>query len=805
MLDTQVGGRGWHFGDGPFTDAHEVDTAWVDAHPIDDAPWQKKMVLADYNAYAFREPTLQFDQGQLIEYVHPASAEAVTFQPMQLQWTNDLDQISAVADPQAVAATINDDMLTWVDAYGSGIDFQWETQTARLMKYVNIASLADLGAPPQFIIDGGNPVLRVELLFQKSANTETWVDGVLWDEKANNPQETLNHVEFRLAGEPLWWFKAPKAWNSNSGEPGNTINPTMRLRKSAQNLFVEILTPWSWLETSIYPVTIDVVVDEQISGTTYDGMEEADTTWHEDGYDSDGIGLGGALGGSADLDAGLVFTSVAVTQGSTIDTAYVQLYGTWESMADDVDLITAGFDEDNTAVFASDGSDRPSTRAQTTATVSESWTAAQWDYNWNTLAEIKTVIEEITDRGSFSSGNNIGVVIKDDNNAVQDRIQAHDYTTDSGNAAKLHIEYTAAGGDTLNGTATLAGVGSLTADADKVAAANATLAGVGSLTAAGENTRFGTSTLAGVGSLTAAGENTRLGTATLSGVGSLAAVGAGEFIGTATLSGVGALAAVGTRISGAEKGTATLSGVGSLAAAGENTRYVATTLAGVGTLQATGTTFTIYSGTATLSGIGTLQAIGPSLPAAPVKRGAPGKKEKKPWLAEDFWYNKREERAEEIAATEIQSAKAVEAEYKRAAVERQYGLDDKFKERVLKEDVDLQLAGEEGERLFKRQFTRPSGSPFKAAAMRRSEDSAAGRQASAKKQELLFAGREKIVAERAAIKQSAIQDVRLKNLKKARSAQKRKKKKETKRADEIKKARLKNLKKARAAKKRKKR
>ena len=102
MFDTQVGGRGWHFGDGPFDDANEVDTEWVDAHPIDDAPWQKKMVLADYNAYAFREATHPFDQGQLIEYVHPASGEAVNFQPTQLQWTNDLDQISPIADPQAV-------------------------------------------------------------------------------------------------------------------------------------------------------------------------------------------------------------------------------------------------------------------------------------------------------------------------------------------------------------------------------------------------------------------------------------------------------------------------------------------------------------------------------------------------------------------------------------------------------------------------------------------------------------------------------------------------------------------------------
>ena len=47
--DSQVGGAGWHFGSAPYSDANEIDTAWVAG---DSAPYRRRMVLADYNAFA---------------------------------------------------------------------------------------------------------------------------------------------------------------------------------------------------------------------------------------------------------------------------------------------------------------------------------------------------------------------------------------------------------------------------------------------------------------------------------------------------------------------------------------------------------------------------------------------------------------------------------------------------------------------------------------------------------------------------------------------------------------------------------
>jgi len=427
----QVGNVGWHFGDGPFTEAHEVDTAWVDAHPIDDAPWQKKMVLADYNAYAFREATHQFDQGQLIEYRHPASGEAVSFQPTQLQWTNDIDQISPIEDPEPVSATIDDDMLTWADAYGPGIDFQWETQTTRLMKYVNIASLADLGAPPQFIIDGGNPVLRVELLFQKSDNTEIWVDGVLWDEKSNNPQVTTDNVEFRLNGDPVWRFRKPKAWDNSLGDD-REISPTMGLRASAQNLFVEILTPWSWLETATYPVTVDVTVEYGVSQSSDDAVQIAGN-----------VVLGGVALVSNAANEWIAFRwqGVTIADGVTIDVANVTVTVKAAPLRDDVDH-TLDFEDGAAPGTFVAAANNISNRTGTAASLY--WQGVGLLAGAETTPSLVAIIQELEDSYDYSAGSSMVMRLVYVN--APGNLGLDSWDAGAASTALLHIEYTPGGG-----------------------------------------------------------------------------------------------------------------------------------------------------------------------------------------------------------------------------------------------------------------------------------------------------------------------------------------------------------------------
>ncbi len=154
----------------------EIDTDW-EAGGIPDQPWLWKMAKNDFNAYAMPGND-EFDAGQIIRYVDLVSGEEITFQPQQIQWSNDLDQIEAVADPATIAGTVSGENLTWAAAYGAGIDFIWQAQTARMQKRITVDALATIGPPAQFILDGGNPYLKAPAIFQITSGIEIWIDGV---------------------------------------------------------------------------------------------------------------------------------------------------------------------------------------------------------------------------------------------------------------------------------------------------------------------------------------------------------------------------------------------------------------------------------------------------------------------------------------------------------------------------------------------------------------------------------------------------------------------------------------------------
>jgi len=98
------------------------------------------------------------------------------------------------------------------------------------------------------------------------------------------------------------------------------------------------------------------------------------------------------------------------------------------------------------------------------------------------------------------------------------------------------------------GSATLSGVGTLSATASLIRPASATLAGTGTLTAAGtviEGAVYGAATLSGTGSLAALGSYLHSAAATLAGTGTLAAVASCIRLAAAILQGIGSLAAAG--------------------------------------------------------------------------------------------------------------------------------------------------------------------------------------------------------------------------------------------------------------------
>lgn len=162
---------------------------------------------------------------------------------------------------------------------------------------------------------------------------------------------------------------------------------------------------------------------------------------------------------------------------------------------------------------------------------------------------------------------------------------------------------TAAGGSTVNGSASLTGAGTLTAVASVRIPGSAALTGAGTLGAAASVRVPGAASPTGAGILTAAATVTVPGAASMAGAGSLAAAATVTVLGAAVLTGAGTLAASsGSTVAGG----ASLAGAGSLTAAASVRIPGAAALAGAGTLAAAGTAR--VSGAAALAGTGVLTA-----------------------------------------------------------------------------------------------------------------------------------------------------------------------------------------------------
>lgn len=138
-------------------------------------------------------------------------------------------------------------------------------------------------------------------------------------------------------------------------------------------------------------------------------------------------------GGLGDSNVGLRFTGVTLLPGVVVTDARITLYFSGGSN-NNQNLKVYGIDEDNTASLSSD----PRARAHTSA-------AVDWDFTGASLGTTKTtpdlsaIVQEIIDRGGWSSGNAMGFLIEDDGSTF-----AHSWDSYEGStihAALLEITY----------------------------------------------------------------------------------------------------------------------------------------------------------------------------------------------------------------------------------------------------------------------------------------------------------------------------------------------------------------------------
>ena len=169
--------------------------------------------------------------------------------------------------------------------------------------------------------------------------------------------------------------------------------------------------------------------DQKINSSRNDGY--ASSSWWGD-YNDVTVG--------ANVAGFFRFESLPMAQGAVINSAYIEIYTSEYGATNAVTLTIRAIDEDNTAAFpASSGSNTdPWNRARTTAGVALNIAATR-----NVLitsGDIKTVIQEIVDRGSWSGGNALAIILENNGSAYQNDLFAYNSSTTK--CMRLVIDYT---------------------------------------------------------------------------------------------------------------------------------------------------------------------------------------------------------------------------------------------------------------------------------------------------------------------------------------------------------------------------
>lgn len=169
----------------------------------------------------------------------------------------------------------------------------------------------------------------------------------------------------------------------------------------------------------------------------------------------------GKFNATDDYWNGFRWTNVTIPQGATINSAVLDLYSAQVTAGTTAKSIWYGVLELNTATFNTSTS-YPEGKSRTTATVTKDFTVATWNatagFGVDTF-DVSSLVQEIVNQGSWSSGNTMALVCHDNGSASTNYIghSTYDRATDRG--AKLTIDYTAGGATTSAPARMMMGMG----------------------------------------------------------------------------------------------------------------------------------------------------------------------------------------------------------------------------------------------------------------------------------------------------------------------------------------------------------
>lgn len=181
-------------------------------------------------------------------------------------------------------------------------------------------------------------------------------------------------------------------------------------------------------------------ISRQVNAGNDDAGEKDDGT----GFDASGstLSMKSSTVDANRRNAGFVFDNITVPSGVIIVSATLQLY-IFDSLYDDPNVDIYGNDVDD----ANDFTTEADVTSRVTTTASVSWVDTAILTGWKNSPDIKTVIQEIVDRGGWASGNSICILVKGKSDASKS-FSTYAYEQASATAAKLVITYAEVSGAT---------------------------------------------------------------------------------------------------------------------------------------------------------------------------------------------------------------------------------------------------------------------------------------------------------------------------------------------------------------------
>jgi len=131
------------------------------------------------------------------------------------------------------------------------------------------------------------------------------------------------------------------------------------------------------------------------------------------------------------------FQGITINQGAAISSAYLNVNSSL-AYSGALSLLIEGEDVDDASTFSTVGdyNGRTRTSANVTWTITSDWVVDTWYESPN----ISSIIQEIVDRESWTSGNDIVIFVEDDGSSVEKR-QIYHYEYGASVAPKLTITY----------------------------------------------------------------------------------------------------------------------------------------------------------------------------------------------------------------------------------------------------------------------------------------------------------------------------------------------------------------------------